>query len=106
MLQPYSFRSSQLVTSPIPKTQLPTGKSFGGSKLSLRPLQELVLPLAIDVESIADNHPRSTAEPQPASLAIEVGKIVAVTLWFWCLLGANFCCDRISSIANVGTPDV
>jgi hypothetical protein len=90
----------------VSKTQLPTGKGFGGSTLSLLPLQELVLPIAIDVESIADNQTRSISEPPPASLAIEVGKIVVVTLWFWCLLGANFCFDRISSISNFGTPDV
>jgi hypothetical protein len=105
MLQPHSSGLSQLVTSPLSRTKLPTGKSFGSSTLNLFPLQELVLPIAIDSESIADNT-SAIDQQQPRSLAIEVGKIVVVALWFWCLVGANFCFDTINSIANFRTPDI
>jgi hypothetical protein len=105
MLQPHSFGLSQLVTSSLSRTKLPTGKSFGSSTLNMVSLPELVLPIAIDSESIVDNT-SEIVQQQPRSLAIEVGKIVVVALWFWCLVGANFCADTINSIANFRTPEV
>jgi hypothetical protein len=104
MLQPHSSGLSQLVTNPLSRTKLPTGKSFGSSTLNVLSLQELVLPIEIEAEEIADR-PNEISQ-SPRSLAIAVSKIVVVALWFWCLVGANFCFDTINSIANFRTPDV
>ncbi|AFY93987.1 hypothetical protein [Chamaesiphon minutus] len=105
MLQPHSSGLSQLVTSSLARTKLPTGKSFGSSTLKVVPLSELMLPIAIDSESMADRT-SEIAQQQPSSLAIEVGKIVVVALWFWCLVGANFCFDTINSISNFRPSEV
>jgi hypothetical protein len=105
MLQPHSSGLSQLVTSSLSRTKLPTGKSFGSSTLNVVSWPELMLPITIDAESIADNTGAS-AQQQPPSLAIEVGKILVVAIWFWCLVGANFFFNTINSIANFRTSEI
>jgi hypothetical protein len=97
MLQPRYFRSSFIVTRPV-RQVLPTGKGFGGSNLAIGwDREELVSPLAA-------NSCSGAARPQ-SPLLVEFTKILCLALWLWCLVGANFCANSVTAIANVYTQD-
>jgi hypothetical protein len=97
MLQPRYFRSSFIVNPPV-RQVLPTGKGFGGSNLAIvRDREELVSSLAECSSPVA-------ARPQ-SPLLVELTKILFLALWLWCLVGANFCANSMTAIANVSTQD-
>ncbi len=100
MLQPRYSKPSLFITNPPIRQSLPTGKGFGGSNLNLDRDGELVLPLANPVIPIAVCPQPVAAQPQ-SLLLVEFVKIVGLALWFWCLLGANFCVNCVGAIANV-----
>jgi hypothetical protein len=104
MLQPRLLRSSSFIT-PLVRQKLPTGNGFGGSNLNIVRLQELVVPIINSSFLIADRKLSSNTQQQ-SPLIIEVGKIFLLALWLWCSIGANFCCNIISLIASLSTPDV
>jgi hypothetical protein len=106
MLQPRSSsRLSFFITSPLVPQILPTGNCFGGSSLKIVRFQALVLPIASRYVLNGDRLP-SISTKQTSPLIVEVGKIILLTLWFWCLIGANLCSDSINSIASLCTQDV
>jgi hypothetical protein len=97
MLQPRYFRSSFIVNPPV-RQVLPTGKGFGGSNLAIvRDREQLVSALATSAPSVV-------AQPQ-SPLVFEFTKILFLGLWLWCLMGANFCANSVTAIANVSTQD-
>jgi hypothetical protein len=97
MLQPRYFRSSFIVNRPV-RQVVPTGKGFGGSNLAIvRDRKELVAALAASSRS-------GTARPQ-SPLLVEFTKILFLGLWLWCLVGANFCANSVTAIANEYTQD-
>ena len=97
MLQPRYFRSSFIINPPV-RQVLPTGKGFGGSNFAIvRDREELVSALATGLPSI-------TTQPQ-SPLVFEFTKILFLALWLWCLVGANFCVNSVTAIANVSTQD-
>jgi hypothetical protein len=100
MLQPRYSKPSFFITNPPVRQSLPTGKGFGGSNLNLDRDGELVLPRAHPAISIAAS-PQPVAAQQQSPLLVEFVKIVCLGLWFWCLLGANFCVNCVGAIANV-----
>jgi hypothetical protein len=103
MLQPRYSRLSSLLTTPLSKQALPTGKGFGGSRLDRTHFKELVFPVVSSSVSIADCSPPISIE-QSSPLIIEVGKIFLLALWLWCSIGANFCADSINAlVASCGS---
>ncbi len=105
MLQPRLSRLSSLVKSPLVRQSLPTGNGFGGSSLNIIPAQSLVFSIVGDsVLMPEDTSPISIQ--QPSVLVLEVGKIVLLAVWFWCLIGANFCLDRINAISCACAQDI
>jgi hypothetical protein len=97
MLQPRYFRSSFIINPPVCQV-LPTGKGFGGSNLAIvRDREELVSALATCL-------PPVTTQPQ-SPLVFKFTKILFLALWLWCLVGANFCVNSVTAIANVSTQD-
>ncbi len=105
MIQPRYSRLSSLAKSSLIQRNLPTGNGFGGSSLKLTQAEELVFSIVTDSVSISPYTTPICVE-QPSPLVIEVGKIVVVALWFWCLIGANFCFDSISTIVQNGAQDI
>jgi hypothetical protein len=100
MLQPRYSKLSFFIANPPVGQSLPTGTGFGGSNLKLDRDGELVLPLANPAIPIAA-YPQPVAPQQQSPLLVEFVKIVCLALWFWCLLGANFCVNCVGAIANV-----
>lgn len=106
MLQPHSSaRLSSCRTSSLVPQILPTGNGFGGSSLKNIRFQTLVLPIGSSCILSSDRQ-RSISTKQQSPLVIEVGKIVLLAVWLWCLIGANFCYDSLSSIASLDAQDV
>jgi hypothetical protein len=112
MIDPRSSRLRPYSTSANIQRNLPTGKSFSGSSLSLIQSDKLLLSIVADSILIADpafaSVPQSGGyanEPQ-SPLVIEAGKIVIVAVWFWCLIGANFCFDSLSTIVSSCFQDI
>lgn len=103
MLQPRSSKLSSFITNLPVRQSLPTGKGFGGSNLDRDRGVELSLPIASKAISI-ETSPQPVVTGSKSLLIVEFGKIVCVGLWFWCLLGANFCVNRVGAIANFYTP--
>ncbi len=121
MIEPRSSRLLPASTGFKIQRNLPTGKSFSGSSLSIIQPDKLVFSIVTDSVSISD-HPTIPAIPQsggyckgkrsatanePQSpLVLEAGKILVVAIWFWCLIGANFCFDSISTIFRYCIQDI
>jgi hypothetical protein len=105
MIQPRYPRLSSLAKSSLTSQNIPTGNGFGGSSLSVTQPEELVFSIVTDSISISP-YTTPVCVEQPSPLVLEVGKIVVVALWFWCLIGANFCLDSISTIVNNGAQDI
>jgi hypothetical protein len=105
MIQPRYSKLSSLGTGASDKKGLATGKSFGGSDFETSQLQAPMFPIVSSTVLRADDQlPATTLQPSP--LVVEAGKIVVVTIWFWCLIGANYCFDLVSSIAGYGSQDI
>ncbi len=99
---------------------LPTGKNFSGSSLSPIQSDKLVFAIVTDSISIADpalvSIPQSggycqgkrsaTANEPQSPLIVEAGKILAIALWLWCLIGANFCLDCLNTIVSYCIQDI
>jgi hypothetical protein len=72
-----------------------------------------VFSIVTDSVSISDH---TTIPPIPQSggyandkqspLVVEAGKILVVAIWFWCLIGANFCFDSLSTIVRYCLQDI
>jgi hypothetical protein len=105
MIQPRSSRLSSRSSSPMFRQGFPTGKGFGGSCLKLNQSPELVFSIVSDSVSISDYQAPVYNEPT-APLVVEVGKIILVAIWFWCLIGTNFCFDSINTIRHYGAQDL
>jgi hypothetical protein len=105
MIQPRYSKLSSLGTGALDKKELPTGSSFGGSDLEISQLQISVFPIISSTVLSADNQMRA-ATLQSSPLLIEAGKIVVVMIWFWCLIGANYCFNLVNSITGYGTQDI
>jgi hypothetical protein len=105
MIKPRHARLSSLAKISLTRSKLPTGSSFGGSRLKINQSEELVFSIVSDSVLIA-NYPTSVYLEPPSPLVIEVGKIIVVAIWFWCLIGANFCFDSISTAVGYGTEDI
>jgi hypothetical protein len=105
MIQPRYSRLSALSKKTLISQNLPTGNDFGGSKLQTTQPQELVFSIVTDSVSVSDYTIPIKIE-QPSPLVVEVGKIVIVAIWFWCLIGANFCFDSVSNILDYGARDI
>jgi hypothetical protein len=105
MIQPRYSRLSSRSSNPMFRQALPTGKGFGGSSLKFNQSKELVFSIVSDSVSISGDRTPVYNEPT-APLVIEVGKIIVVALWFWCLIGANFCFDSVTTIIGYGTQDL
>ncbi len=121
MIEPRSSRLRPLSTSDSIHRNLPTGKSFSGSSLSTIEPEKLVFSIVTDTISVSDHTrlgsiPQSggyfqgkrfaTANEQQSPLVIEAGKILVVAIWFWCLIGANFCFDSFSTIVRYYVQDI
>jgi hypothetical protein len=105
MIQPRYSKLSFLGTGTVVKKGLPSGSSFGGSDLKTAQLQTSVFPIVSSTLLRADNQlPVATLQSSP--LVIEVGKIIVVMIWFWCLIGANYCIDIINTTAGYGSQDI
>jgi hypothetical protein len=117
-------RSSRLRLRPTGagiQRNLPTGKNFSGSSLSIIQPEKLVFSIVTDTVSGSD-HPTigsslqsegyctskrdPIANEQQSPLVVEAGKILVVAVWFWCLIGANFCFDSLSTIVRYCLQDV
>jgi hypothetical protein len=83
----------------------PTGKGFGGSSLKIAPSQELVFSIVGDATSVS-NYTIAAAIEQRSPLVVEVGKIIIAAIWFWCLVGANFCFVSVTNILHYGARDL
>jgi hypothetical protein len=105
MMHPRFSLLTDLVTSPLVQKPLPTGNGFGGSNLKIDQLSECVFPIVSSSVSFSDC-PVPSEIKQSSPLVIEVGKIVLLALWFWCLIGADFCADRIGMIAAFSAQDI
>jgi hypothetical protein len=105
MIEPRHSRLSSLVKSSLTQNNLPTGSGFGGSSLKLDRSEELVFSIVTDSVSILE-YTDPTSIEQPSPLVLEVGKIVIVAIWFWCLIGANFCYDSLSTILRYGSQEI
>jgi hypothetical protein len=113
MIEPRSSRLRPLSTSDGIHRNLPTGKSFSGSSLSPIQPEKLVFSIVTDTVSVSDHTtlasiPQSGgyANEQQSPLVVEAGKILVVAIWFWCLIGANFCFDSLSTIVRYCIQDI
>jgi hypothetical protein len=129
MIEPRSSRLRPCPTSVSIQKNLPTGKNFSGSSLSVIQPEKLVFSIVTDTISVSDHTrlgsiPQSggyyiwrkpvvgtskrdpTAKEQQSPLVIEAGKILVVAIWFWCLIGANFCFDSLSMIVRYCMQDI
>jgi hypothetical protein len=129
MIEPRSSRLRPLSTSDRTYRNLPTGKNFSGSSLSAIQPEKLVFSIVTDSVSASDHTtivsiPQSggyciwrkpavgtskrsaTANEQQSPLVVEAGKILVVAIWFWCLIGANFCVDSLSTIVSYWMQDI
>jgi hypothetical protein len=84
MIQPRYSRLSSFAESSLIRQSLPTGNGFGG-------VADYAIPVYIE---------------QPSPFVVEVGKIFVVAIWFWCLIGADFCFSMISTIVRYGAQDI
>jgi hypothetical protein len=105
MIQPRYPRLSAFGISPVTGRKLSTGNGFGGSNLKISRREELVFSIVSSSVLISDCTPAIVIE-RSSPLVIEVGKIVVLACWFWCLIGANFCVDSISAIVAARTQDI
>jgi hypothetical protein len=105
MIEPRSSRLRPLSTSDGIHRNLPTGKSFSGSSLSTIQPEKLVFSIVTDTVSVSD-HTTLASIKQQSPLVIEAGKILVVAIWFWCLIGANFCFDSLSTIVRYCIQDI
>ena len=105
MIQPRDSRLSSRSHNPMFRQTLPTGKDFGGSSLKLNQSQELVFSIDSKSVSIA-GYPTPVRNQISAPFVIEVSKVVVAAIWFWCLIGANFCFDSVITIVGYGTQDL
>jgi hypothetical protein len=113
MIKPRHSRLRPLATSVRIQRNLPTGSSFSGSSLSIIQPEKLVFSIVTDAVSISEDPklasiPQSGgyANEQQSPLVIEVGKILVVAIWFWCLIGANFCFDSLNTIVRYCIQDI
>lgn len=105
MIQPRYSKLSCLGTGTVVKKRLPTGRGFGGSDLEITQLQTSAFSIVSSTVLRADDQlPVATLQSSP--LVIEAGKIIVVMIWFWCLIGANYCFDIINAIAGYGSQDI
>ena len=105
MIQPRYSKLSSLGTGTSNKQRLSTGNGFGVSNLEISQLQASVFPIVSSTVLRADDLlPVATLVSSP--LVIEAGKIIVVTIWFWCLIGANYCFDLVNQIAGYGSQDI
>jgi hypothetical protein len=121
MIDPRSSRLLPVSTGATTQKNLPTGNNFSGSSLSSIQPETSVFSIVTDSVSISD---RTTIPPIPQSrgycegkrdlitneqqspLVVEAGKILVVAIWFWCLIGANFCFDSLSTIVRYCLQDI
>ena len=120
MREPRYSRLLPVSTSSGIQRNLPTGKNFSGSSLSPIQSDKLVFSIVTDFISIPDpalvSIPQSggyckgkrdpTANEPQSPLIIEAGKILVVAIWFWCLIGANFCLDSFNTIVSYCLQDI
>lgn len=121
MIEPRASRLRICVTNAGILKNLPTGKDFGGSSLSKSQPQQLVFSIATSAESVSNNmlpgsilqsggYCASKRDPignEPQSpLVIEAGRILVIAIWLWCLVGANFCFNSLSTIVSHCVQDV
>ena len=104
MIDPRSSRLLPVSNSSSIHRNLPTGKNFSGSTLTPIQLEKLVFSIVTDSVSLSDHTLASTEQQSP--LVIEAGKILVVAIWFWCLIGANFCFDGLSTIVSYWIQDI
>jgi hypothetical protein len=105
MIKPRSSRLSSRSTNTQIRPDLPTGNGFGGSSLNANSASEVVFAIVSDSASIADYQIPVWIE-QPSPLVIEAGKIAVIAVWFWCLIGADFCFDLIGTIVSYCSQEV
>ena len=105
MIDPRSSRLHPHSKSVRIHRNLPTGKNFSGSSLSTIQPEKLVFSIVTDTVSVSD-HPTLASIEQQSPLVIEAGKILVVAIWFWCLIGANFCFDSLSMIVRYWIQDI
>jgi hypothetical protein len=97
MLRYHRYRLSYSGTSALVKRVLPTGNGFGGSSLNIALGQKLVY--SVTNSSILSTAKASPTSQQSSPLVFEFGKIVLLAVWFWCLIGADFCANSINVIS-------
>lgn len=105
MIQPRYSRLSSHSSSPMFRRNVATGRGFGGSSLKLNQSPELVFSIVSNSVSISE-YKILDCETKTSLFVIEAGKIILVAIWFWCLIGANFCFDGLNTILNYGTQDL
>jgi hypothetical protein len=105
MIQPRYSRLSRRSTKTQTRQELPTGSSFGGSSLKATSAAELTFLIEHDSAPVADYQIPVWIE-QPSPLVIEAGKIAVIAVWFWCLIGADFCFDLIGTIVSYCSQEV
>jgi hypothetical protein len=129
MIEPRSSRLRPLSTSDSIHRNLPTGKSFSGSTLSTIQSEKLVFSIVTNSVSVSEHtivasisqsggyriwrkpavgtsKRSATANDRQSPLVVEAGKILVVAIWFWCLIGANFCFDSLSTIVRYCIQDI
>jgi hypothetical protein len=105
MIQPRSSRLSSRSTNIQIRLDLSTGNGFGGSSLNATSASEVVFAIECDAASIADYQIPVQIE-QSSPLVIEAGKIAVTAIWFWCLIGADFCFDLVGTIVSYCSQEV
>ncbi len=111
MIQPRYSKVLSVSTHTSVRPNLPTGKNFSGSSLGVIQSDKLLLSILTDsistpTASAAIPHSGGDANEPQSPLVIEAGKILVVAIWFWCLIGANFCWDSLSTIARYCIQDI
>ncbi len=91
--------------TPIVRAALPTGKGFGGSNLHVFQCSKLLVP-SIDGSVVNAQHSVSIYTQQSSPLIVKVGKILILSLWLWCAIGADFCFNSVRAISTYKTQDV
>lgn len=102
MLRPRHSRFTVIFKGGWVTNNLATGKSFGCSTLNVKRQITTEFPVSTNL-TFTSNTTTSIEIERPGLSAIEVVKLVALSVWLWCLLGVNSCLNGIGTISSLRT---
>jgi hypothetical protein len=103
MLHPRRSRFTAIFKSCSVTQSLATGKSFGCSTLNVDRQIAVESPISTNLTFISNTTTSIEIERSGLS-ALEVIKLVVLSIWLWCLLGVNSCLNGIGTISTAKTP--